>query len=276
MQTRKLLCASLVVLLSLVPACSLVNTQRRDESFTVTGPARLEGDVGISRIMVHGADTAQVRIQATLRHARQTVYRAIQSGDTIRIEVETVAGFASSAGKPAVEIVATVPQITELDLSSSTGDIYVDEIAGHIVLTTSSGSLQLSDCRSHIALYNQTGTTECRRVDGTFFIRSTAGSVILDEVSGTFDIETDSSDIDLEGQFADAQSHRLVSSSGAIEVAILGTPNLRLDAGSETGLVRCILTMHEQSIADHHCSGVLGTGAGTLQVRTSTGRVTVR
>jgi DUF4097 and DUF4098 domain-containing protein YvlB len=276
MQTRRLLCASLVVLLLFLPACSLANTQRRDDSFAVSGPARLEGDVGISRVMIHGTNTDQIHIQATLRHARQTAYRTTQSDNTIRIQVETAAGFASSAGQPAVEIVATVPETTELDLRSSTGDIYVDEIAGRIVLATSGGSLQLSDCQNQIELRNQTGKTECRRVEGTFFIRSHAGSVNLDSVGGAFDVETDSGEIDVLGRFADGQAHCLVSSTGAIEVDIVGTPNLRLDATSETGLVRCVLTMREQSITDHQCSGVLGNGAGTLQVRTSTGRITVK
>jgi DUF4097 and DUF4098 domain-containing protein YvlB len=226
--------------------------------------------------MVHGADTDRIRIHSTLRHARQTGFRTTQSGDTVRIEVDSAAGFASSAGQPAVEIIATVPETTELDLTSSTGDIYIDEIAGPIVLVTSSGSLQLSDCRGEIELANQTGTTECRRVDGTFLIRSAAGSVILNDVSGAFDIETDSSDIDFKGRLAGERNHRLISTTGAIELAILGTPDLRLHATSETGLVRCLLTMREQSITDHQCSGVLGSGAGTLQVQTSTGRVTVR
>jgi len=276
MQTWKLLRAGLVLLLWLAPSCSLVNTQRRDESFTVSGTARLEGDVGISRVVVHGANTDQIRIQATLRQARQTAFRTTQSGSTIRIEVDTAANIISSAGQPALEIIATVPEMTGVELSSSTGDIYIDEIAGGIALTTSSGSLQLSDCSGHIELSNQTGTTECRRVDGVFRVRSAAGNVILDDVSGTFDVETSSSDIDFEGQFADGEDHCLLSSTGAIDVAILGTANLRLHTASETGLVRCLLKMREQLVTNHSCSGVLGSGAGTLQIRTSTGRVTVR
>jgi DUF4097 and DUF4098 domain-containing protein YvlB len=276
MQTWKFLCASLVVLLWLAPGCSLVNTQRRDESFTISGPARLEGEIGISRLVVQGANTDQIRIQATLRQARQTAYRTVQSDSAIRIEVDTAANITSSAGQPAVEIVATVPEMTEVELTSSTGDIYIDEIAGRIALTTSSGSLQLSDCRGHIELHNQTGTTESRRVDGSFLIRSAAGNVILHDVGGTFDIETGSSDIDLEGEFAEGQDHLLVSSTGAITVATLGSANLRLHVASESGLVRCLLTMRQQSITNHSCAGILGSGAGKLQIRTSTGRVTVQ
>ncbi len=276
MQTAKLLLASLVVLSSLVSACALINTQHRDESFTVTGPARLEGDVSVGHVMVHGADTSQIRIQATLRQARQTSFQTTQSGNTIRIDTHTTAGFASSAGQAAVQIIATVPWRTELRLSSSTGDIYVDEITGHIVLTTSGGRLQLSDCQGQIELTNQTGTTACRRVDGTFVVRSGAGSVILDEVGGSFDIETDSGDIHLGGQLAGELTHRLSSITGAIDVAIIDTPNLRLHANSETGLVRCMLALGDRSITDNQCSGILGSGGGTLQINTTTGRITVQ
>jgi len=276
MQTGKLLSASLVALALLVSACSLANTQRRDDSFTVSGPPRLEGAVAVSHVMVHGATTDQVRIQATLRYARETSYRTTQSGNVIRIQVDTATGLTSSAGQPAVEIVATVPHATELDLQSSTGDIYVDELQGRIVLTTSGGSLQLSDCQGQIELNNQTGSTQCRRSEGDFVMRSAAGSVLLNDVQGTFNVETESGDIDAQGVFAGGQEHLLLSQSGAVEVSIAGRPDLSVRARSETGLVRCILAMREQSITDRECSGILGSGSGTLDIRTVTGRVTVK
>jgi hypothetical protein len=40
--------------------------------------------------------------------------------------------------------------------------------------------------------------------------------------------------------------------------------------------VRCGLTMRDQAATDHRCSGVLGYGAATLEIRTSTGRVSLR
>lgn len=276
MQTTKLLISGLVLaFLLLLPACTLANVQTRDHSFQVGKSPRLEADVEISRLTVRSGTTDQVRIQATLRHARQTDYQVTQTGDTIKINVHMQPGFSSKLDQPAVEIIVTVPQNTDLDLRSSTGYVYVDEVSGHIALATFTGGIQLSDCEGRIELQNQTGSIACRRVRGTFDIRSDAGSVELDAVNGTFDVETNTAAINFEGELASAEQHRFESNIGSIDLFILGSPDLHVDASSQTGTVRCSLEMSVQVSTKHKCEGILGAGTGQLQVRTSTGSITI-
>jgi hypothetical protein len=62
---------------------------------------------------------------------------------------------------------------------------------------------------------------------------------------------------------------------GSIDLLILGSPDLHVDASSQTGSVRCSLEMSDQVSTKQECKGILGAGTGQLQVRTSTGSITI-
>jgi hypothetical protein len=276
MHTKKLLISSLAIALLVLPGCTVGGVQKRDDWFEVGDSPLVEANVELARLTVRAGTSGRVQIQATLRHASKTNYQVQQAGDTIKLDVQMQPGFSSKIDQPAVEIIATVPQSTNLDLRSSTGYLYVDEVSGHIMLTTSSGGIHLSDCERRIVLQNRTGTIECRRVQGEFHVRSDAGSVDLDTVKGTFDVETKSGRIRFEGELASAEEHRFKSDTGSVDLVVLGSPDLTLDAASQTGSVRCTLEIVEQARSKRVCKGILGTGAGQLQVTTSTGSITIR
>jgi len=276
MQARRLLTFGLILaLIPLLAHCTLANVQTREDSFKVGESPRVEADVEISRLTIRSGDLGQVRVQATLRYARQTNYQVTQSGDAIKIYVRMQAGFSSKLDQPAVEIIVTVPQKTDLDLRSSTGYLYVDEVSGHIALATSTGGIQLSDCEGSIELQNQTGSIACRRARGAFHILNGTGGVDLSAVNGTFEVQTDVGSINFEGELASGEQHCFESNTGPIDLHILGRPDLRVDASSQTGSVRCSLEMTEQVSTKRECKGILGTGTGQLQVRTSTGSITI-
>ncbi len=277
MRSSSLLTSGLMLALILpLAACILANVQTREDSFQVGESPRVEAEVEISRLTVRSGTAGQVRIQTTLRYARQTNYQVTQSGDMIRISVRMPAGFSSQLAQPAVEIIVTVPQNTDLDLRNSTGFLYVDEVSGHIALAASSGGIQVSDCQGRIELQTQTGSITCRRAQGTFEIRSDTGNVDLNPVKGTFHVKTSIGTISFEGELASAEQHRFESSAGTIDLRLSGNPDLRVDASSQTGSVLCGLIMAEQVSTKRECKGKLGAGAGQLLVRTSTGSITIR
>ncbi len=276
MHSKKFLISSLALALIVLPGCTVAGVQTRDDSFEVGGSPLVEANVELARLTVRAGASGRVQIQATLRHASKTNYQVQQAGDTIKIDVQMQSGFSSKIDQPAVEIIVTVPRSTNLDLRSSTGYLYVDELSGHIMLTTSSGGIHVSDCEGRIELQNRTGTIECRRVQGELQVRSDAGSVDLDTVKGTFDVETKSGRIRFEGELASAGEHRFESDTGSVDLVILGSPDVTLDATSRTGSVSCTLEIVEQVRSKRACKGVLGTGTGQLQVVTSTGSITIR
>lgn len=277
MRAKRLLAINCALsLLMTLAACSIINVRRVANSFTVGDSPRLEADVDSSRLLVRAGEVGQVRIETTLRHARQTSYQVKQSGDTIQVSVRMQEGFSTTGLYVPVEIMITVPPNTDLELRSSKGYIYVDDVSGQMVLASSSGGLQLSDSQGNYTIETQTGSVVCRRAQGAFRVRTGLGRVDLTDVSGTFDVATDTGSIRFEGELAPGQAHRFTSNGGEIDLHLLGSPDVRVDASSQTGTVRCLIPMTASASSRNLCRGVVGDGTGELQVSTSTGLITVR
>jgi hypothetical protein len=277
MRTRRFLqLYSILALLAALAACSLTNLQRRVDSFTVGDSPRLEANVEIGRLAVRAGPAGQVRVETTLRHTRQTSYQVSQSGDTIQVSVRMEEGFSKTSPRAPVEITITVPPNTDLELGSSSGFLYVDDVCGHITMTAVSGGLQVSDGQGTFALETQTGSIVCSRTQGSFQIRSDIGRVDLSGVSGIWDVATDTGSIHFEGELAVGQPQRFVSNGGTIDLHLLGSPDLRVDASSQNGTVRCLAEMTASNTTRTLCTGVAGAGTGELRVRTQTGAITIR
>lgn len=263
-------------LLLMLAACNLTNVRTAASSYTVGDSPRVEADVEISRLLVRAGDTGEIRVETTLRHARQTSYQVSQAGDTVQVSVRMQEGFSTISSKVPVEIMITVPPNTDLDLRSSSGYMYVDDVSGQITLVSSAGGLQVSDSQGTLQLETQTGSVVCNRVQGDLRVRSSIGRVDLAAVSGTFDIVTDIGSIRFEGELAAGRSQHFASSGGDIDLRLLGSPDVRVDASSQTGVVRCLLEMRTSASSRSLCRGVVGDGTGELRVQTSTGAITIR
>ena len=267
---------AILILLSALAACNLTNVQTRVDSFKVGESPRLEADVDLSRLTVRAGSVGEVRVETTLRHKRQTTYQVGQSGDTVQVSVRMAQGFSTISSAAPVEVTVTVPPNADLELRSSSGFLYVGNVSGHIILRSTTGGLQVSDGHGAFELETQTGSVVCRRAQGTFQIRTTIGGVDLSDVSGTWDLVTETGSVLFEGELAAGQSHRFVSSGGDIDLHLLGSPDLRVDASSQTGPVRCLVDMKTSVTTRTLCTGSVGAGTGELRVRTSTGAITIR
>ena len=268
----------LLSLLVMVVACGLANVRTQVDSFTVGDSPRLEADVDISRLQVRSTDAGQVRVETTLRHARQTEYQVSQTGDTIQLSVRMAQGFSNRSPAPPVEITISVPPNADLDLRSSSGYLYVNGVSGDITMTSSAGGLQVSDSAGSLELRTQTGPVECQRAQGDFVVQSNIGRVDLTDVIGTFDVATDTGSIYFAGQLTAARPQRFASNSGSIDLQLRDSPGLSVDASSQTGAVRCTVKMTAATSTRNMCKGVVGADVaiGELQVRTSTGAITIR
>jgi DUF4097 and DUF4098 domain-containing protein YvlB len=273
---RPLKLYSILVLLIALAACALTNVQTRVDSFKVGESPRIEADVDLSRLSVRAGNAGEVRVETILRHKRQTSYQVSQSGDTVQVSVHMAQGFSTISSEIPVEITISIPPNADLELRTSSGYVYVGNVSGHIKLTSSSGGFQVSDSQGTYELETQTGSVVCRRAQGSFQIRTGIGDVDLSDVGGTWDVTTETGSVLFEGELAAGQPQRFASSSGDIDLHLLGSPDLSVDASSQSGTVRCLVDMKSPVTTKNLCRGVVGAGAGELQVRTSTGAITIR
>jgi hypothetical protein len=172
------------------------------QQYTVNGqPTIVVNDTsGTIRVDVGGSGTG-VTIQATKRgdffgNPNDIKVDYSQSGNTINAGVpEGVPG--------SVDFEITVPQGSNLQLNTNSGDINVDGVSGQMTLTTNSGDIQMTS----------------------------------DSMTGTSKIVTNSGDIRFDGTIDTSGTYQFRSDSGSIDVSVPGSSVFHLDASTTSGSI---------------------------------------
>ncbi len=270
------LVAVMVMAITLLVAagCSAGPTETRDDSFSVNGTATLvvNGDNGW--ITVNTGTDDEVRIQATLRGIDRIDYQVSQDGNTITVLAEIDQGwFISNVG---VDITITAPVSTDVELEISNGAIELNGIEGTGTLRTSNGEIVLENVKGDFEGRTSNGKIEVDTLEGAAFLRTSNGGLDLQEVTGEVDAETSNGGISYSGDMIAGGDNRLITSNGNVDVELLGTPSIELDASTSNGDITSELPITATTTGDDHLVGTIGDGEADLYIRTSNGNVMIR
>ena len=270
------LVAVMVMAITLLAAagCSAGPTETRDDSFFVNGTATLivNGDNGW--IKVNTGTDDEVRIQATLRGIDRIDYEVSQDGNTITVLAEIDQGwFISNVG---VDITITAPVSTDMELEISNGAIELNGIEGTGTLRTSNGEIVLENVKGDFEGRTSNGKIEVDTLEGTAFLRTSNGGLDLKGVTGEVDAETSNGGISYSGDMIAGGDNRLITSNGNVDVELLGTPSIELDASTSNGDITSELPITATTTGDDHLVGTIGDGEADLHIKTSNGDVTIR
>jgi DUF4097 and DUF4098 domain-containing protein YvlB len=270
------LVAVMVVAITLLvtAGCSAGPTETRDDSFSVNGTATLvvNGDNGW--IKVNTGTDDEVRIQATLRGIDRIDYEVSQDGNTITVLAEIDQGwFISNVG---VDITITAPVSTDVELEISNGAIELNGIEGTGTLKTSNGKIVLENVKGDFEGRTSNGKIEVDTLEGTAFLRTSNGGLDLQEVTGEVDAETSNGRISYSGDMIAGGDNRLITSNGNVDVELLGTPSIELDASTSNGDITSELPITATTTGDDHLVGTIGDGEADLYIKTSNGDIILR
>ena len=201
-----------------------------------------------------------VRVQAILRKPNDLEYKAIQEGNTIRIDAkEQGLGIFNFGGSPGADIDITAPSDTRVELRTSNGRVEVHGMQQSGTVRTSNGKIVMED------------------VTGDFDISTSNGAVTISLASGTFDAKTTNGRIEFDGELAAGGTNRMATVNGSVEITLQGTPSVQLDASTVNGSVTTRIPILTTSPGDErHLVGTIGAGDAELFVRTTNGSVLVR
>jgi hypothetical protein len=168
----------------------------------------------------------------------------------------------------------TTPKGTDLEASSGSGDVRVDDLAGPAKLNSGSGSIEASGLSGRIILSTGSGdirasmtmTTEVKAETGS-------GSIRLNGVQGALKAQTGSGDIEVQGQ--PTSPWKLGTGSGSVTLST-GGAHFTLDASTGSGSVHSDppLTTHG-SLEKHHVEGEINGGGPIVRVETGSGDVRI-
>ena len=270
------LVAVMVMAVTLLAAagCTAGPTETRDDSFSVNGTSTLVINNDNGWIKVNTGTDTEVRVQATLRGIDRIDYEVSQNGNTITVLAEIDQGwFISNVG---VDITITAPVNANVELETSNGMIGLDGIEGTGTLRTSNGEIVLENVKGDFEGETSNGKIEVDTLEGTAFLRTSNGGLNLEEVIGEVDAETSNGGISYSGDMIAGGDNRLVTSNGNVDVELLGTPSIELDASTNNGDVTSELPITATTTSDDHLVGIIGDGEADLYIESSNGDVTIR
>jgi len=170
--------------------------------FTVTGTPTLviNDDSGAINVQTSNSSTS-VTVQATnnerfFNNPNDAQLNASQNGNTINASVP-------DNGQGSADITVTVPQDSNLQLTTANGDIQVNGISGQMTLTANDGNVQMTN----------------------------------DALTGQSNITTTGGDINFAGTIDKSGMYQFQSGSGSINVILPGAPAFHLDASTNSGSI---------------------------------------
>ena len=273
--TLSLVAVTIIAITLLAAAgCTAGPTETRDDSFSVNGTATLVVNSDNGWIKVNTGTDDEVRIQATLRGIDRIDYEVSQDGNTITVLAEIDQGwFISNVG---VDITITTPVNTDVELETSNGAIELNGIEGTGTLRTSNGEIVLENVKGDFEGRTSNGKIEVDTLEGTAFLMTSNGGLDLQEVIGEVDAETSNGGISYSGDMIPGGDNRLITSNGNVDVELMGTPSIKLDASTNNGDVTSELPITATTTSDDHLVGTIGDGEADLYIESSNGDVTIR
>jgi lia operon protein LiaG len=200
--------------------------------------------------------TSSNAVEVTIGRLRSNIDIDItQRGDTLIIDVDRRFNpFATGRSDP---IIVTLPQETELEVSSASagitvanissdgveigtasGSINAESLEGEIQLKTASGSVRLENAAGDAEISTASGSITTHEFDGDLEVSTASGSIKVSEVTGLIQAKSTSGSIRIDNYRTTGDS-TFESVSGSIEVDFNNPRgDLRFELRSTSGSLR--------------------------------------
>ena len=271
-----------------------------------TGPAgavTVHAHVQISEGWFSGGDDAQARLQRIIANPPIE-----QNGNTIRIGHMEDSDLRRNVS---ISYDVVVPAETRVSAKTGSGDVEVDGVKGPLEASSGSGTLKASSIGAQVRATTGSGDISLQGVNGSVEATTGSGSITATRVAGGFDGGTGSGDIrieqtapgnvkvstgsgsidvagvkgglnvgtgsgDIKVQGEPTAGWRVESGSGTVDLKLPSEAAFDLYARSSSGRIDVEHPLTTQgSIGNHEVRGKVRGGGYLVEVRTSSGEITV-
>ena len=312
---RLMMRAAVLMVSGLLVSGLAIAESRIDRDLDLSPGGRIVLDTDVGEVTVTGRDEsgAEIRIRSNRDLDEEFRFKVIETSDGYRITLDKRHDGWWKSWRGRVDIELTVPTRTQVDVSTSGGDVTLtatvgearlhtsggdvraEGIEGDVDISTSGGSIDVRDVIGTVDARTSGGSIEALRVSGGFAADTSGGSIVLARIGGDVEAETSGGRIAIEeaGGLVDAHTSggrvsvgfvrgndrggRISSSGGGVTVFLDPGVGLSIDASSSGGSVRsdCPGSVSGR-ISRASLRGELNGGGETLRLRSSGGGVTLR
>lgn len=215
---------------------------------------------------------------------------------------------------PYTRLRIAVPDTTRLDIQSISGDLHIRNVTGDGSLTTTSGDIRAENTQGHLAVKTTNGDIRLDQhqgalaietvngdvelkggqardvtassINGDLTLEGVSGKLMVNTISGEvrvddaqevqLNVESTNGDLDFRGSLASNGPQRITNISGDVRLRLPSTSNVRLDVNTLSGDLETNLALRNLVQTRRELRGVLGAGAATLEVNTTSGDVHIQ
>lgn len=254
---------------------------------------RLVLDAGAADVELTRSNQPNVHIEAIVGggNADDFTVNLQQDGDTLRVSATSSCLVFCNArlryrialpAETAVAVQSTSGDINAeslssgVDIKSTSGEVTLAEISGPLTISTVSGDVSLDGGQASGANINTTsGEVELRGLTEAIVVKTVSGDITIEEArDGRLNIDTASGNIRYDGSLAKSSENQINSISGDVELQIPEDAGVNLNASSVSGDMSTDIDL-DGTIEEHALRGVIGDGAASLSITTTSGDVQI-
>ncbi len=221
-------------------------------------------------ITIAGADVTDCNLTATITARAITEEDAKKLAERVKIKMETFGDkLTAKIDKPtfrfnksvSVSLDVTVPNNTDLELTTHNGSIRITDITGRLNATTHNGKVTAEQISGTIELHTHNGSVICREVSGDTQLKTHNGSVKLyysEDAPSVCNIS-------------------LITYNGGIDLTSPSNFSGEVEASTHNGSINTELPITVKGkVSRRKLTGTIGTGQGKLHLSTHNGSIKIR
>jgi hypothetical protein len=271
---RKALALGLCVCWLLTAGGCIVATARYEKAVQLSAPLQ-EGSLFAAQthngsITVNGADVSECKLTATI------VARAVTEEEAQRLAEQTQVTLEPAGNKLTAKI--EKPHTGTNQSISVSLDVTVPNHSD-LQLTTHNGAVEISNINGQIEGVTHNGKVSTTQVSGAANLQTHNGSVRCEEISGDVQLKTHNGSV--KTYYREAASPvcnvSIVSHNGGIEFVAPPGFSAQVEASTHNGSVRTDLPIAVTGKVDKtKLTGTIGAGQGKLYLETHNGSIRIR
>lgn len=197
-------------------------------TFDVTEPIELTLEIQSGTLTVHAGPTAEVVIDVTARNGEDDAITVDRVGRQIRVIGPRGVGLFRRISQ--VEVVATIPEGSDLVVRTGSGDLQVSGTLANADIRTGSGDVTIASMSGSVQATAGSGDITLGTVHAEATINAGSGDIVIDRAGGPVLLKSGSGDVVVRACATDVQA---ITGSGDIHLGrfTAGTATVRTGTG---------------------------------------------
>jgi len=256
-----------------------------DRSLSVSGPVNLEVKTDSGGIKVRNGSGSTVRVHAYLK-ADHGWFGGGDATDRIR-EIERNPPVEQNGNQIRIGFVhdrnllrgismrfeIETPEDTQVHARADSGGVGVEGVRGPVDAKTDSGGIHVENVKGEVHAAADSGGVHLANISGAIYARADSGGIEASDIGGGIDAQTDSGSVHLSQ--TQAGPIRAKADSGGISIKLAPKAGYDVSIETDSGHISIPeMTVHS-SFSSHHVEGKVRGGGPSVDVRASSGSVSV-